>query len=212
MTDQLEEGTYVWENSGIQANFTAWGEAQPSGETDPQDCVAATPQHYYFWSDEDCAGARNLPVCTTNPRLNPCPGPQWVEKTLPNGDLRCYYVTTKGSPWHKGNLECQGVAPGAYMANMATPEEHNIVYEVTEEFHSHNSYIWFGLSDEAEEGTFVWETDGAVASYDRFTSGFGSDEASDCVAMYYGEWRDRDCTFNYRHVCEVDPATAGETV
>ena len=49
----------------------AWGESEPNGN-ETQNCVAATSQHFYFWSDENCHN-KYQPVCESPVKLLKCP-------------------------------------------------------------------------------------------------------------------------------------------
>ena len=41
LTDLNAEGIYIWDNSQLEVNFTAWSENEPSQGAD-EDCVAMT--------------------------------------------------------------------------------------------------------------------------------------------------------------------------
>ena len=70
--------------------------------------------------------------------------------------------------------------------------------------------VWFGLTDEATEGTFVWTKTGEEAT--NFDWGSGqpdSDTRGNCVILYAsGDWRwyDTWCdeTFAFNALCEVE--------
>lgn len=70
-----------------------------------------------------------------------------------------------------------------------------------------NGY-WIGLSDEAEEGTYKWETSGEVATFFNWGDGQpDSGTAGNCVALYeYGamKWYDTYCgeSFAFYPLCE----------
>ena len=70
LNDIEQEGSYVWDNSKTPANFSAWGESEPNGNEN-QNCIAATSQHFYFWSDENCYN-KYQPVCESPVKLQKC--------------------------------------------------------------------------------------------------------------------------------------------
>jgi len=71
--------------------------------------------------------------------------------------------------------------------------------------------IWIGLTDIEEEGVYVWENSGEVASYFDWFSGQPDGAAlpeDDCVVMSYNDnylWYDAPCDTLYRPFCETDP-------
>ncbi len=97
---------------------------------------------------------------------------------------------------------CQGL--GADLTVMETAEENQFVYDGG----AHD--LQFGLTDAAEEGTFVW-IDGTAAAYSMWADG-QPDNASDedCVHFYPdATWNDIPCTYEKGYVCEA-PVLADE--
>jgi hypothetical protein len=75
-----------------------------------------------------------------------------------------------------------------------------------------NSNMWIGLSDRDEEGTYVWENSGELATAVDWFPGQPDGQAQplqDCVYMGFGSnqffWFDAECDTSFRPLCESDP-------
>ncbi|XP_035697863.1 collectin-10-like, partial [Branchiostoma floridae] len=71
--------------------------------------------------------------------------------------------------------------------------------------------IWFGLTDQADEGAFVWEDGTALTGWSDWYTGEPDDGGSgeDCVEwrdVYGYKWNDIPCSFSKYYVCEVSAA------
>jgi hypothetical protein len=57
--------------------------------------------------------------------------------------------------------------------------------------------MWLGLTDEKEEGKFVWESSQEAANYTNWHSGEPNNDQGDerCVSMWKdaGQWNDLGC-------------------
>ena len=62
-----------------------------------------------------------------------------------------------------------------------------------------NNHVWIGLTDEVNEGTYVWATGESFGDYTNWASG-QPDASQDHGGMYYhtGEWWDDHGTDSYR--------------
>ena len=67
-----------------------------------------------------------------------------------------------------------------------------------------NNHVWIGLTDEVNEGTYVWATGESFGDYTNWASG-QPDASQDHGGMYYhtGEWWDDHGTDSYRYVLEI---------
>ena len=70
----------------------------------------------------------------------------------------------------------------------------------------YSAHMWIGLTDEADEGTYVWATGESFGDYVNWSSG-QPDAAQDYGGMYYntGYWWDDHGTsgYNYYYVLEI---------
>ncbi|XP_045200856.2 perlucin-like protein isoform X2 [Mercenaria mercenaria] len=62
LTDEKEEGTWVWVGSNTPTNFTDWFPGQPNSNTGEEDCVIFTNYNGYRWYDVSC-NSNYEPIC-----------------------------------------------------------------------------------------------------------------------------------------------------
>jgi len=136
---------------------------------------------------------------------------KWAQRWCP---LKCHQCGSKGCefPWTqlgKNNL-CYAVSTGAlnyygadqfcktqggYLAEPRTQEE----TENLELFLLREQNYWIGLTDAADEGTFVWGTDYSSPTYTNwamYQPDNGMGRGDDCVilSMIFGlKWHDLNC-------------------
>ena len=71
-----------------------------------------------------------------------------------------------------------------------------------------DTFYWIGLSDDDQEGTFVW-IDGTIATYEDWKNENGDTEPSDrdhtenCVVIHSGGWADITCQNRATFICEL---------
>ena len=89
----------------------------------------------------------------------------------------------------------------SYLPEPKTEEEYNILHNFAR--NKGGFGFWLGATDSADEGTYVWQSDGQVLSYDKWRPGETNREDEDCLRMnsYDGLWRYHAC--NDRLVCRI---------
>ena len=87
---------------------------------------------------------------------------------------------------------------GAFLAESRSDEENDIIYN----FMKHS--IWLGATDSANEGTWVWQSDGEGVCYDKWDPIESNQEDKDCPYMYSfnGLWRYAPCDSTIFFVCQ----------
>jgi hypothetical protein len=99
------------------------------------------------------------------------------------------------------------VGQGGSLASITSKEEQEFVYSTIID-KTIALPRWIGLTDSANEGTFVWAS-GEAFSYANWGASqpddFGGVE--DCVELFQGDgtWNDDNCTYEYHSVCELTP-------
>ena len=63
LTDELIEGMWLWQSSGIPANYTDWGPGEPNSYHGDQDCVFYHSGENYMWADINCLSSEFRPLC-----------------------------------------------------------------------------------------------------------------------------------------------------
>jgi len=114
----------------------------------------------------------------------------WIQ---PGNDSPCYAVSTEELNFYNADKFCK--EHGGFLAEPRTPEETNLIelLVLPEEDY------WIGLTDVAEEGTFVWVSDFSAPEYTNWGPGQPDDENNneDCVLLWSKsglQWNDDLCT------------------
>eukprot|EP00095_Tigriopus_kingsejongensis_P000639 maker-scaffold275_size226830-snap-gene-1.30 protein:Tk00639 transcript:maker-scaffold275_size226830-snap-gene-1.30-mRNA-1 annotation:"predicted protein" len=199
--DTASEGQFTWDYTGHAANFTAWGNNQPNG-LELENCVAMRENRFYFWTDEDCQ-IRHWTICEAPSRLNPC-GSGW---TLISQTQMCYlFNPTDTMDFYSAQAYCQSIGNGS---KLAEPKDEAL--ESALQSYISNNYVadsWIGLTDETDEGRFVWQSDGTPADYFDWDTGTGQPDSGtrgNCVVLYNSMlWYDTYCGefFAFQPLCE----------
>ena len=65
-------------------------------------------------------------------------------------------------------------------------------------------FYWLGLTDIANEGQYVWESDNSIASDIDWAEGFPlARDGEDCVRRCSDGWCDRKCSAQLYIVCQM---------
>ena len=140
--------------------------------------------------DNDCDGAVDEGRdCTCRGRLR---------------EGRRYFFCGEGASWVDARAEC--VARGGDLAVIEDAEENAYLREQAANIARAN--WWIGLSDSADEGTFVW-VDGQALDYDNWSGNEPNDwrEDEDCGELISGtgRWNDFRCDGDRPFICEGPP-------
>ena len=94
------------------------------------------------------------------------------------------------------------ISMNSYLAEPRTEEEHDILYNFTGNLGS--TVGWLGATYSDNEGTWVWQTDGQVLSYDKWYPGSSNQENRGCLYMDTsdGFWRYADCNWSILSICQ----------
>ncbi len=116
-------------------------------------------------------------------------------------DERRYLVCPEPRPWAEAREICQSV--DADLAVLDDEAEAEWLFEQAIRIQRQDYY--FGLTDRAEEGTFVW-VDGTPLSYENWHEGEPNDAGGneDCAHFWGagGLWNDIPCGFELGFLCE----------
>jgi cysteine-rich repeat protein len=151
---------------------------------------------------EDCDDGNNQDGdgCQSDCTL-PCgAGLGAVASMMSPTDGSCFLLFNEHKPYDDASMDCQAL--GGHLAAITTAGE-NATIEVLG-LKSRGSF-WIGLTDQASEGTFVWDS-GEQMLYSNFGVGEPNDAGAgeDCTEMHYqGFWRDVPCEATRASVCEV---------
>jgi len=148
-----------------------------------------------------------LGVTVNNKQLCGGPGgPPHCPANWTSINTECYKILIGDLNWFEAEAQCEGM--DSHLVDFESKEEHEAVLEEVlkmEGIAGNNVGLWIGMSDSAEEGTWVW-TSGKPVTYTAWSSGEpnndGGREAENCAWMYAyqpsggrlpGQWNDGRC-------------------
>jgi hypothetical protein len=143
------------------------------------------------FADDNCNGQiDDDPMC-----------PQCVMQPHPGGGTLalCFAART----WNEAEADC--VAQGGHLASVHDQVEQDYIAQAA--FAVLGGDWWLGLSDQAQEGQYVW-TDGTSTNYTNWMEGEpnnweGSENCIHLVDWAGGAWNDLNCDATARYVCKL---------
>ena len=184
LNDINNEGSFTWIDGSVN-NYVNWASNEPNNDNN-QDCGKLYIPNG-DWDDDYCT--------YTKPFI--CNFPKYIG------------VTTR-TTWSNANTYCQNNF-GTKLATITSNADNSDVRNAaTFAGISSNDRIWIGLTDTAQEGTWIWTENnlGVTNLYNNWGSGQPNNLGSgqDCAAMVAStnKWDDRECNGNsYAFVCNA---------
>ncbi|XP_035696435.1 perlucin-like protein [Branchiostoma floridae] len=129
----------------------------------------------------------------------------------PNGSVkfqdRCFSFSTDTKNYAGARSACQ--AAGGHLAMPKDQATNDILRNQLTRYPS-GSDAWFGLTDLAQEGTFVWEDGTPLTGWSNWYPGEPNGGSAESCAHWHGsygyKWNDRRCSHSQYYVCEVSAA------
>ncbi|XP_019637235.1 PREDICTED: uncharacterized protein LOC109479686 [Branchiostoma belcheri] len=203
LNDVREEGSFVWSDEAKSpAVYTNWHPDQPDNGGG-EDCVEMTKNQ--DWNDLPCSSKLNF-ICEKEKTQLTCP-PLYGVNSFRG---KCYRYSVRRVTFNEAKTIC-GTEGGrlAVLKDQAT--DVFIRKRIRSLPHRRVLNYWIGLSDDQEEGTFVWSdgTELTASGYTHWSQGKPDnaevERGEDCVEirqdMNY-TWNDVDCGEKRRFVCE----------
>ncbi|XP_035696437.1 perlucin-like protein [Branchiostoma floridae] len=137
-----------------------------------------------------------------------CPGSPVCPSGYVKFQDRCFKFSTDKKTYADARSACQ--AAGGHLAMPKDQATNNFLVNQLTRYPS-GSNVYFGLTDLAQEGTFVWEDGTPLTGWKNWSPGQPDDYRSveDCAHWWgsYGyKWNDRSCSDSDYYVCEVSAA------
>ncbi len=152
LTDEVAEGAFVWDN-GDPVTFTSWGSLEPDNAGGQQHWVALNAGGPGEWSDVEFDAA------SVGVRRG------IVEIAAARSSVNDHVYLLTGTVPDVFAARDQARALGGRLVTINDAAE---AMFLAQEFGTTDRY-WIGLSDEATEGTFVWDSGQAVGYVDWLT-------------------------------------------
>ncbi len=198
-SDAQKEGN--WLCDGKPMRFTSWAPGQPDNLLALDDCLEWLADSGQ-WNDLSCDIKLGY-VCRGSASLR-CPG---AGRRISAGATSFCARGDELLDWEGAGKACK--AAGGKLATIATAEEGRALFEALELPSGVPSWrpdegVWIGLSDAAQEGTFVW-TSGAGARFTSWAPGQPDDSGGgeDCATLTLGDgkWFDANCGKALPYLC-----------
>ncbi|KAI8516132.1 Collectin-11 [Branchiostoma belcheri] len=116
---------------------------------------------------------------------------------------KCYQFSTTQKQYNDAMAVC--VAAGGHLAVAKDEETDNFL--VNEIRKRGNPETWMGMSDQVQEGTWVWEDGSVLSGWTNWLPGQPDSTAEDCAEwkVAYGfKWNDDECYHTQYFVCEIN--------
>ncbi|CAB4017889.1 Hypothetical predicted protein [Paramuricea clavata] len=117
---------------------------------------------------------------------------QFVATPIPQGEAKKVCLEKKGD-----------------LASTSSKEEQAFLFRTFVETNSASGdFVWVGLNDIAEEGTFVW-TDGSPNTYAKFADGqpdnyVNNEHCINILKLENGDYGDAPCDATFTFICETN--------
>ena len=119
----------------------------------------------------------------------------------------CYLLGEGEGTWANGRAWCKHNNSRSDLVSIHSPLENDHVWGM---MHDISPNMWLGLSDQGEEGTWLWSDGTNSTNFQHWHSGEPNGETREnCAHMRIdGDWNDLDCTKRNSFMCKV--AALGE--
>eukprot|EP00058_Branchiostoma_floridae_P009579 XP_002595067.1 hypothetical protein BRAFLDRAFT_125768 [Branchiostoma floridae] len=136
-----------------------------------------------------------------------CPCGAKAPLTCPGGYVqfrdKCYQFSTTQKQYNDAKAVC--LASGGHLA--VAKDEATDNFLVNEIRKRGNPETWMGMSDQVQEGLWVWEDGTVLTGWSNWLPGNPSSTGEDCAEwknVYDYKWNDDECFHTQYFVCEVD--------
>jgi uncharacterized protein YegL len=203
--DMYHENEFIW-SDGTIPNYANWSPGQPDNHKN-EDCVEIWKPDG-TWNDNQCNGKKAF-ICKAHATFDhDPPEPLKFDTCPPDWTLEghsCYLTVKTEKTFKEASQHC--IKEGAHLASCHSKEENDFLVKRL-------SSQWLGLTDVANEGTFVW-TDGTKLDFTNWGVGEPNDHGGkeDCTHTGLNKdkphlWNDIDCERKYAFHCKKSPTPA----
>ncbi|CAL1538295.1 unnamed protein product, partial [Lymnaea stagnalis] len=120
----------------------------------------------------------------------------------------CTYIPSQADSYINASDSCK--VHGGVLVTMKTSLKQQLVADALNKRPVWNNWLWIGLDDMQQEGTFIW-SDGATCTVDEQNLLFYGGKPSprtreeDCAVLSKSTFLVNDviCTYKYSYICEI---------
>ncbi|XP_046396795.1 C-type lectin 37Db isoform X2 [Ischnura elegans] len=137
---------------------------------------------------------------------------RWTMPLLKLGEKRYYLGIFFKANWYKANRFCR--FHGMQLASISSAEENQLLEDHVKAQGLGLEHFWTSGTDQGEEGTFFWLSNGRPVTYTNWNAGepnnfrYENGEEEHCLELWNRDgkglkWNDTPCSFETYFVCEV---------
>ena len=122
------------------------------------------------------------------------------------------YSNTRKS-WYDAKSSCESI--GSQLIEPRTKEINDDIAAEAFDLYQGTLDYWMGISDEAEEGNWIYNSDGQSITFSNWLPGWPGQ--ADCAFTYgsggsdHGKWRDSSCSTTFYYICSPAISTTTTT-
>ncbi|KAL4231972.1 hypothetical protein ACF0H5_009549 [Mactra antiquata] len=121
----------------------------------------------------------------------------------------CYKEFGILANWNEAKTYCE--AYGADLATVANDRDQTFLSGYLQRLSSsyfNSGIFWLGGSDQASEGTWIWDKSQQQITYTKWKTGEPNNagKGENCLTMSFSDnflWNDNNCAHKYNFICEV---------
>ncbi|KAJ8419188.1 hypothetical protein AAFF_G00006870 [Aldrovandia affinis] len=202
LNDQRSQMLFEWSDRS-HVTFTKWLVGEPTHGTNMQeDCVLIRGKEGK-WADTLCEKQHGY-ICKKKASIKPAGAPEDVSPGCKTGWVRygsyCYYIGSETKTFNEAKETCK--SSSSYLVDVSSRYENAFLISVVGL--RPEKYFWIGLSNMADQDTFVWTNTDNVR-FTHFNVGM-PDRKQGCVAMttgtFAGLWDVLSCTNKEKYICK----------
>jgi len=186
INDIASEGNFEW-TSGDPVTYTNWAPGEPNDFNIGEDYAVINWWSYLYgpgyWNDLGVPDGDRPSVIEIGEDNSACP--LECHAYLGSFEGHDYYVSTDFTTWTTADANAQAL--GGYLVSIGSAAENAFI----ESYFPGADWLWIGLSDAAEEGTFTW-SNGDPLTYSNWAPFEPNNSGNEDYAIIWadGTWND----------------------
>jgi len=194
LTDKSQEGTYIWDGTGLPTTYTKFKTlVNPfSKKPETEDCIALAEGS---WEDYPCGYSFQY-ICEERPKPN-CSAPYIALKT------GCYNFVVERLNFAGAHNYCNKL--NSSLVTIGCEQENKALQDFI--FRNYSGHLfWTGAYDEGHESKWYWEYTSSPIEYANWIEGHPpiKDTERNCAVIGGTGWIQQKCEKTYSFVCEKD--------
>ncbi|XP_078695794.1 uncharacterized protein LOC144922030 [Branchiostoma floridae x Branchiostoma belcheri] len=206
LTDQHQEGVFMWDDNVPLGDFRFWGPGNPDNYRN-EDCAEYLPERLFNrWNDGPCAPGSRKFIC----QVSGCPDGYVYHQP----SLLCYKAFNNRTTYSGAVSRCS--SDGGTLAMPRDAATNSFLIDLKNAVDT-NAWFRFGLTDVHQEGVWMWDDNVPLcAAFRPWGQGEPNNSYDEDCAEYVPEngspdkkntWNDGPCTnADRKFICQVSPS------